>query len=253
LPTKIDAPSIVSVRLAPLAGKRILDVGCGAGILARSLSEEGARVTGVDPNAVALAAARRAVPTGKFHRVGAEELPFAEGCFDGVIFLNSLHHVPQPSMHQALLEAARVVKPARPVIVMEPLAEGSFFYALRPVEDETDVRTTAQEVLRRALERGIFQQLDRTDYLRREHFAGLDQFLSRILAVDPTRAAAVANRRSEVEAAFRRYARVTPDGRMTLDQPMRVHVLAPTAGVRSSDPSSTGPPGGRRPPRRPVP
>ncbi|MDP9475006.1 MAG: class I SAM-dependent methyltransferase [Actinomycetota bacterium] len=230
MPPETDATtSIIVAAFAPLAGKRILDVGCGAGILARSLSALGARVSGVDPNAKALALARGAVPAGTFHRAGAESLPFADGTFDGVVFLNSLHHVPKPAMSLALEEAARVVVPAGPIVVVEPLAEGSFFSALRPVEDETDVRTAAQEVLRRALEGGAFEQIRRVDYLRRERFEGLDEFLARIVAVDPARAAVVGEHRLEVEAAFQRHARIAADGRMTLEQPMRAHVLAAKA------------------------
>ncbi len=221
-----DAASIIVAAFAPLPGKRILDVGCGEGTLARSLSARGAHVSGVDPNAEALALAREAVPSGTFHRAGAESLPFADDSFDGAVFLNSLHHVPKPSMSLALEEAARVVEPARPIVVVEPLAEGSFFSALRPVEDETDVRTAAQEVLRRVLEGGKFEQIRRVDYLRSERFEGLDEFLARIVAVDPARAAVVAERRPEVETAFQRHARVAADGRMTLEQPMRAHVLA---------------------------
>jgi hypothetical protein len=93
------------------------------------------------------------------------------------------------------------------------------------VEDETDVRTAAQGTFSRALESGAFEQLRRVDYLRREHFEGLDQFLGRIVAVDPARATLVAERRSKIEAAFRRHARVAGDGCMTLKQPMRAHVL----------------------------
>jgi hypothetical protein len=128
-------------------------------------------------------------------------------------------------MHRALKEAVRVVEPAGPIVIIEPLAEGSFFSALRPVEDETKVRTSAQEHIRRALERGTFEQLSRVDYLRREHFADLDQFLARIVAVEPVRARVVAQRHPEVEAAFRRHARNAADGRMALEQPMRAHVL----------------------------
>ncbi len=220
-----DAISIVEEALAPLAGKRVLDVGCGAGALARSLAARGARVTGVDPNTEALAVAREAVPEGTFRAAGAEALPFADASFDGAVFLNSLHHVPKPVMHRALGEAARVVGPAGPIVVVEPLAEGSFFLALRPVEDETNVRTAAQEALRQAVEGGAFEQLRRVDYLRREVFESMDEFLARVVAVDPARAAVVAGRRPEVEAAFGRHARADADGRMTLDQPMRAHVL----------------------------
>ena len=229
LPPESGATSIIAAAFAPLAGKRLLDIGCGAGVLARSLSDRGAHVAGVDPNAEALALAREAVPTGTFHTAGAETLPFADDSFGGAIFLNSLHHVPEPAMHGALGEAARVVEPADPIVVVEPLAAGSFFLALRPVEDETDVRTAAQETLRRALESGAFEQLRRVDYLRRELFEDLDQFLAHVVAVDPARAARVAQTRPEVEAAFRRHAKTAEDGGLTLEQPMRAHVLRANA------------------------
>jgi ubiquinone/menaquinone biosynthesis C-methylase UbiE len=229
LPPENDTLTIIVAAFAPLTKKRILDVGCGNGVLAGSLSARGAEVTGVDPNREALSVARRAVPTGTFRAVGAEAMPFEDGSFDGAVLLNSLHHVPEAAMHRALGEAARVVGPAGPIVIIEPLAEGSFFSALRPVEDETDVRIAAQEHVRRALESGMFEQLSRNEYLRREHFADLDQFLTRIVAVEPARAKVVAERRSEIEAAFRRHARTAADGRMTLEQPMLAHILTARA------------------------
>ena len=220
-----DATSIITRTFEPIAERLLLDVGCGAGALARSLADLGARVSGVDPNVEALEIARKTVPEGTFHQAGAESLPFADGSFDGAIFLNSFHHVPQSAMREALEEAARVVGPTNPIVIVEPLAEGSFFSALRPVEDETDVRIAAQEVLQDAVESGAFQLIEKVDYDRSEGFEGLDQFLERVVAVDPAREAVVAENRSEIEAAFRRHARTTADGRMTLEQPMRAHVL----------------------------
>lgn len=166
--------SIILEALAPLSGKQILDIGCGAGSLARSLSNQGACVFGVDPNSETLEAARQAVPRGVFETANAEALPFADHSFDGVVFLNSFHHVPKTAMLQALQEAARVVKSAEPIIIIEPLAEGSFFSALRSVEDETDVRNAAQDILHVAVKRGVFEQLGHTDYLRHEHFVDVD-------------------------------------------------------------------------------
>lgn len=218
--------SVIGEAFAPLAGRRLLDIGCGSGALARSLSERGARVAGIDPNPEALETAREAVPEGTFQAARAEALPFADASFDGAIFLNSLHHVPKRAMDRALREAARVTKPAGPIVVIEPLAAGSFFSVLRTVEDETAVRDAAQEAIAEAIEGGSFEQLHRSDYLRREHFADLDEFLARVVAAEPARAAAVEERRPEVEAAFRRHAHSAEDGRMVLDQPLRFHVLA---------------------------
>jgi ubiquinone/menaquinone biosynthesis C-methylase UbiE len=217
--------SVIEAAFVPLAGKHILDIGCGNGVLARSLSDRGALVVGVDPNGEALAVAQQTVPTAAFHQAGAEALPFSGHSFDGAIFLNSLHHVPKPVMRQALREAARVTKPSGPIVIVEPLAKGSFFSVLRTVEDEADVRAAAQEVITEALESGTFEQIGRSDYLRREHFADLEQFLVRIVAAEPARAGTVEERRSTLEAAFRRYARVAADGRTILDQPLRAHVL----------------------------
>jgi SAM-dependent methyltransferase len=224
-PPETDGMSVIEGAFAPLAGKRLLDIGCGAGALARSLSRRGARVAGIDPNPEALAVASEAVPEGTFQAARAEALPFADASFDGALFLNSLHHVPKPVMRRALREAARVVGPAGPIVVVEPLAEGSLFLALRPVEDETEVRTAAQEILCLVLEDRSFEQLRRVDYLRRERFDGLEGFLAHVVAVDPARAATVAERRPEVEAAFTRHARATADGGAVLEQPMRAHVL----------------------------
>lgn len=224
-PPKIDAASIIGEAFEPLAGRRLLDIGCGTGALARTLADRGARVVGIDPNPEALALAREAVPAAGFRRAEAQSLPFADGSFDGAIFLNSLHHVPEPAMHRALEEVARVVEPAGRVVVVDPVPEGSFFAVLRPLEDETRVRTTAQEVLRQTIEDGMFGELRRINYSRVERFEDLNEFLARVVAVDPARVAAVTEHRSEIEGAFRRHARPAPDGRFVLEQPMRAYVL----------------------------
>jgi hypothetical protein len=51
----------------------------------------------------------------------------------------------------ALEEAARVVGKGGSVVVVEPLSEGTFYEALRLIEDETEVRQAAQQAIRRAL------------------------------------------------------------------------------------------------------
>ena len=225
MPSKNENISVITAAFEPLEGKLILDIGCGKGVLARSLSDLGASVAGVDPNGEAVAVARRAVPAGTFHQAGAEALPFADRCFDGAIFSNSLHHVPELAMREALQEAARVAKPAQPVVIIEPLAEGSFFSVLRLVEDETYVRAAAQKVIDEVLENGIFEQIRRIDYTRRESFMDLGQFLDRIVAAAPSRTTVIEERRPQVDAAFLRYAKVTADNPTILEQPMRAHVL----------------------------
>jgi SAM-dependent methyltransferase len=214
----MDALTLIRETFAPLPGKRILDIGCGPGVLAKRLADGGAAVTGIDPGAAALAKARDAVP-------GGENLPFDDASFDGAVMLNALHHVPDPAA--ALVEAARVLVPGGLLVVVEPLATGSFFEALRPIEDETTVRALAQDAIAAALARGTFACRRDLTVERSESFASLDAFLTRVSAVDPAREATIRGRRPVVEAAFLSAAAHGADGLYGLVQPLRIHVLEP--------------------------
>ena len=223
----MDALTLIRDTFAPLSGKRILDIGCGPGTLARRLVDAGAAVTGIDPGAAALARARASVPEARFEAATGESLPFPEASFDGAVMLNALHHVPDPAA--ALGEAARVLAPGGLLVVVEPLAQGSFFDALRPIEDETAVRAAAQEAIAAALAHGAFACRRDVTVERRERFDALDAFLARVSAVDPARAATIQAKRPVVEAAFLNAAVREADGGYGLVQPLRIHVLEPAA------------------------
>lgn len=94
-------------------GKQVLDLGCAGGFMAEALDERGARVTGIDPAAKAIAAARsHAAATGRDIRydIGAgEDLPYGTGCFDAVVCVDVLEHV--RDLDQVVAEVARVLKP----------------------------------------------------------------------------------------------------------------------------------------------
>ena len=223
----MDALTLIRETFAPLAGKAMLDIGCGTGALSRALTEDGAAVTGIDPGAEALARARRLVPAARFEAVTAEALPFPDGRFDGAVMLNSLHHVPDPAT--ALSEAARVLRPGCRLVVIEPLASGTFFDALKPIEDETAIRAAAQDAIAGALAGGRFACERDLTIERRETFADIEAFFARVTAVDPDRARAIEERRPVIEAAFSGAAAQGEDGRFALVLPLRIHVLVPGA------------------------
>lgn len=227
----MDALTLILETYAPLAGRHLIDIGCGPGHLARSLAGKGATVTGVDPGADAIAAARAEVPGSpvpglSFERASAETLPFPDGHFDGAIILNALHHVPKPDA--ALAEAARVLKPGCPMVIVEPLAEGSFFAVLRPIEDETRVRAQAQAAIQAAIASGRFTCLSDVTFARRERFTALEPFLERVAAVDPARRGAIAANGAVIAETFAAAAERDGDG-FVLIQPLRAHVLMPAA------------------------
>ncbi len=90
------APSGTGLR--PLVGLRVLDVGCGGGLIAEPLARLGARVTGLDPVPEAIEAARRhAAGQGLDidYRAGrVEELAAEAAAFDAVVCLEVIEHVP---------------------------------------------------------------------------------------------------------------------------------------------------------------
>jgi 2-polyprenyl-6-hydroxyphenyl methylase / 3-demethylubiquinone-9 3-methyltransferase len=82
-------------------GARILDIGCGGGILTEALATRGARVTGIDMGEAPLAVARlHALESGvdvDYRQTTAEAIAAAEpGSFDIVTCLEMLEHVPDP-------------------------------------------------------------------------------------------------------------------------------------------------------------
>ena len=83
-------------RLPALAGARVLDVGCGGGILAEDLARAGAKVVGLDPSAASIRVARRhakRLGLGIEYRVGFAEDLRERGRYDVVFAVDVLEHV----------------------------------------------------------------------------------------------------------------------------------------------------------------
>lgn len=104
---------------------RILEIGCGAGVLCLELAPQADTVMGIDVSQVALHFANRVktharVTNVAFFQGDAEHLPFANACFDVVICSEVLEHVLQPD--QALREIKRVLTPEGTVFLSTPCA-----------------------------------------------------------------------------------------------------------------------------------
>ncbi len=154
-----------------LAGRSVLDVGCGGGILAEAMSARGARVLGIDLAGKSLQVARlHALESGaqvEYRAVPAETLAQEQpGRFDLVTCMEMLEHVPDPA--QTIAACARLVRPGGLVMfstinrnpksflfaivgaeyLLRLLPRGTHDYArfLRPSELARGARATGLEV-----------------------------------------------------------------------------------------------------------
>ena len=101
-------------KLSPVAEKKVLDVGCGGGILAESLAQRGAQVTGIDMGDAPLGVAKlHQLESGlsiDYQKSTAESFAKEhENTFDIVTCLEMLEHVPDPS--SVVQACAKMVKP----------------------------------------------------------------------------------------------------------------------------------------------
>lgn len=155
----------------PLHGKKVIDVGCGGGILAESMAKKGATVTGIDLSEKALKVADlHSLESGvniRYQKISAEEMAQAEPAqFDVVTCMEMLEHVPDPA--SVIRACSQMVKPGGSVFfstlnrnpksylfavigaeyLLQLLPKGTHDYAkfITPAELSQDVRNAGLEL-----------------------------------------------------------------------------------------------------------
>ncbi|HEV8249985.1 MAG TPA: methyltransferase domain-containing protein [Gaiellaceae bacterium] len=104
------------VREGELAGKRVLDIGCGTGAhMAILAAHFGCEVAGLDASEGMLAQARAKLPEADLRLGPAEQLPFADASFDAALMVMVAHHLDRP---RAFAEARRVLEPAGRLLIL---------------------------------------------------------------------------------------------------------------------------------------
>ena len=105
-------------------GTRLLDAGCGAGLLALLASLRGARVTALDASAALLAIVRERLPAADVREGDLEALPFADASFDAVTAVNSLFLDCCPGQYRLLPGSLIWSQKSRGLVPASPVGSG---------------------------------------------------------------------------------------------------------------------------------
>lgn len=105
---------------------RVLDLGCGTGVLTRMIADAlsasaGGRCIGIDAAAkmIKVAKKKRENETCRFEVAAAEDLPYEKDSFDAVVSSLFFHHVPMDLKEKALTESFRVLRPGGRLVIAD--------------------------------------------------------------------------------------------------------------------------------------
>jgi SAM-dependent methyltransferase len=101
--------------LEPLAGRAVLDAGCGAGLALRLAADRGAVVSGLDASAPLLEVARERTPQAALRTGDIQALPYDDAGFDVVTSFNAIQYAADPAT--AVAQLARVCRPGGQVAI----------------------------------------------------------------------------------------------------------------------------------------
>lgn len=160
---------------APLPGRKVLDVGCGGGLLSEGMAQRGAHVMGIDLGEAPLSVAKlHGMESGvkvDYRRIAVEELaadPEHAGQYDVVTCLEMLEHVPNPA---SIIQAcAKLLKPGGDLFVSTINRNPkSFLFAIVGAEYVLNLLPKGTHEWRK-----FIRPSEMADFLRHSHFEVAD-------------------------------------------------------------------------------
>jgi hypothetical protein len=212
----------VLATIGPVDGFVVADIGCGEGALDRALAAHGAIVTGYDP--FIAPAEPMAAGTGSYQLVcaTADAIPAPDASVDLVLFVFSLHHVPEAKLAGAMAEARRLLRRDGQLYVAEPVAEGPHQYIVELFHDETAVRRAASAALAREAAPRFAEERVLT-YIDTRSYADFADFSERMIANQ--RFNGYTSEAVLAPAVRRRFDEICALHHGTFDQPVRINLF----------------------------
>jgi SAM-dependent methyltransferase len=116
---RLHAERMVGLLCTSPAGRegamRVLDLGCGTGLLTQMLSDKGFAVTGIDISLASLKRMQQSTAAVYAIQADGAQLPLRDGAFDAVVSLGAWRHFPAPP--QVMAEIVRTLRPDGQLIV----------------------------------------------------------------------------------------------------------------------------------------
>ncbi|MEN8180594.1 MAG: class I SAM-dependent methyltransferase [Pseudomonadota bacterium] len=211
--------------LLPLAGARVLELGCGAAWTTRQLAERYPAAQFIATEVDKLQHAKNLrieLPNVEFRLEGAQAISEPDDSVDIVWMLKSLHHVPAELMRNAMQEISRVLRPGGLAWFSEPVYAGAFNDLMRLIHDEKEVRELAFKTIGSLVESGAMQLKAEKFINVPGSYASWELFESRFLNVTHTKLAIEAERYAGIRSAF--LAHMTEGGAYFM-KPHRIDLL----------------------------
>ena len=125
--------------LNDLPGKKILDLGCGIGKDEYYISNKGYDIIGIDFAENVIKEAKNKFPSCKFEIKDLTDLNYPSNSFDGIIFINTLFHIPEKKLFNTFKNINRILKSNGKMLMIfqegekeflqeEPLKKGNYVY-----------------------------------------------------------------------------------------------------------------------------
>lgn len=222
---QVARESLILERL-PIAGAKLIDIGCGEGWLARLVAPLAEAVIGIDPSVTALerAQADNRFANASFLLAPAERMPLERASVDVAIYFNSLHHVPAEHQPAAFDETARVLKPGGLLSIVEPMARGAAYELFRPVDDESEVYASTYRLILEMARGDDFEQQAEELFVDFYVYRDFDEFLDHVLLVDASRADLLIAQEDSLRERFESTGEIVANGRC-YDQVHRLSLL----------------------------